>query len=70
MVHIKQTIDDNCVAAKTAMEIGFNGAETHGSDGPLTEQSLGSNTNEREGGSPEKRRAPYLGTVKVIVKSF
>jgi 2,4-dienoyl-CoA reductase-like NADH-dependent reductase (Old Yellow Enzyme family) len=53
VVRIKQTIDDYSVAGKTAMEIGFDIAETHGGNWHLTEQFLGSNTNERR--SPEKR---------------
>jgi 2,4-dienoyl-CoA reductase-like NADH-dependent reductase (Old Yellow Enzyme family) len=56
--HIKQTIDDYCKAARTAMEIGFDGVEVHGGNGYLPEQFLSSNINKREdayGGTPEKR---------------
>ena len=56
--HIKQTIQDYCHAAKTAMEIGFDGVEIHGGNGYLPEQFLSSNINKRNdsyGGSPEKR---------------
>ena len=56
--HIKQTIRDYCEAAKTAMEIGFDGVEVHGGNGYLPEQFLSSNINKRTdayGGSPEKR---------------
>lgn len=56
--HIKQTIRDYCHAAKTAMEIGFDGVEIHGGNGYLPEQFLSSNINKRTdsyGGSPEKR---------------
>ncbi|KAJ5665890.1 uncharacterized protein N7477_008338 [Penicillium maclennaniae] len=56
--HIKQTIRDYCNAAKTAMEIGFDGVEIHGGNGYLPEQFLSSNINKRNdsyGGSPEKR---------------
>jgi 2,4-dienoyl-CoA reductase-like NADH-dependent reductase (Old Yellow Enzyme family) len=56
--HIKQTITDYCRAAKTAMEIGFDGVEIHGGNGYLPEQFLSSNINKRTdsyGGSPEKR---------------
>ncbi|KAJ5567322.1 hypothetical protein N7535_006628, partial [Penicillium sp. DV-2018c] len=56
--HIKRTIDDYCKAAKTAMEIGFDGVEVHGGNGYLPEQFLSSNINKRQdayGGTPEKR---------------
>lgn len=56
--HIKQTIQDYCKAAKTAMDIGFDGVEIHGGNGYLPEQFLSSNVNKRTddyGGSPEKR---------------
>jgi 2,4-dienoyl-CoA reductase-like NADH-dependent reductase (Old Yellow Enzyme family) len=58
VAHIKQTIQDYCKAAKTAMEIGFDGVEIHGGNGYLPEQFLSSNVNKRTddyGGSPEKR---------------
>ncbi|KAJ5133760.1 Aldolase-type TIM barrel [Penicillium atrosanguineum] len=56
--HIKQTIKDYCDAAKTAVEIGFDGVEIHGGNGYLPEQFLSSNINKRTdsyGGSPAKR---------------
>lgn len=56
--HLKQTIRDYCNAAKTAMEIGFDGVELHAGNGYLPEQFLSSNVNKRTdeyGGSPEKR---------------
>jgi len=56
--HIKQTIQDYCRAAKTAMEVGFDGVELHGGNGYLPEQFLSSNINHRDdeyGGTPEKR---------------
>ncbi|KAM0475139.1 hypothetical protein ACHAPX_007273 [Trichoderma viride] len=56
--HIKKTIKDYCAAAKTAMEIGFDGVELHGGNGYLPEQFLSSNINKRTdeyGGTPEKR---------------
>lgn len=58
VAHIKQTIQDYCNAAKTAMDIGFDGVEIHGGNGYLPEQFLSSNVNKRTdqyGGSPEKR---------------
>lgn len=56
--HIKQTIEDYRRAARTAVEIGFDGVEIHGGNGYLPEQFLLSNTNQRTddyGGTPEKR---------------
>lgn len=56
--HIKQTIQDYCKAAETAMKIGFDGVELHGGNGYLPEQFLSSNINKRTdeyGGTPEKR---------------
>ncbi|KAK0763714.1 hypothetical protein N5P37_003097 [Trichoderma harzianum] len=56
--HIHKTIRDYCSAAKTAMELGFDGVELHGGNGYLPEQFLSSNINKRTdeyGGSPEKR---------------
>lgn len=58
VAHIKQTILDYCAAAKTAMEIGFDGVEIHAGNGYLPEQFLSSNVNKRTdeyGGTPEKR---------------
>lgn len=58
VAHIKQTIREYCAAAKTAMEIGFDGVEIHGGNGYLPEQFLSSNINKRTdeyGGAPEKR---------------
>ncbi|GLI75378.1 hypothetical protein PoHVEF18_003632 [Penicillium ochrochloron] len=58
VAHIKRTIQDYCAAAKTAMEIGFDGVEIHGGNGYLPEQFLSSNVNKRTdgyGGTPEKR---------------
>jgi 2,4-dienoyl-CoA reductase-like NADH-dependent reductase (Old Yellow Enzyme family) len=56
--HIQKTIADYCAAAKTAMDIGFDGVEIHAGNGYLPEQFLSSNINKREdsyGGTPEKR---------------
>ncbi|UKZ74368.1 hypothetical protein TrVFT333_002034 [Trichoderma virens FT-333] len=56
--HINKTIRDYCAAAKTAMELGFDGVELHAGNGYLPEQFLSSNINKRTdeyGGSPEKR---------------
>lgn len=56
--HIKKTIGDYAKAARTAIEVGFDGVEIHGGNGYLPEQFLSSNINKRTdeyGGSPEKR---------------
>ncbi|KAK8932361.1 hypothetical protein H634G_04828 [Metarhizium anisopliae BRIP 53293] len=56
--HITRTIGDFCDAAKTAMDVGFDGVELHGGNGYLPEQFLSSNANRRTdeyGGTPEKR---------------
>lgn len=56
--HITRTIGDFCDAARTAMEVGFDGIELHGGNGYLPEQFLSSNANQRTdeyGGTPEKR---------------
>lgn len=58
VAHIQRTIQDYCAAAKTAMDIGFDGVEVHAGNGYLPEQFLSSNVNKRTdqyGGSPEKR---------------
>ncbi|KAM0255595.1 hypothetical protein ACHAQJ_005599 [Trichoderma viride] len=70
--HIKQTIRDYCAAAKTAMEIGFDGVEVHGGNGYLPEQFLSSNTNKRTdeyGGAPEKRCKFVLDLMDELAKT-
>ncbi|KAI1412625.1 FMN-linked oxidoreductase [Hypoxylon sp. FL1857] len=55
---IKSTIQDFCKAARTALDVGFDGVELHGANGYLPEQFLSSNVNHRTdeyGGTPEKR---------------
>jgi 2,4-dienoyl-CoA reductase-like NADH-dependent reductase (Old Yellow Enzyme family) len=56
--HIQRTIEDYRRAARTAIDIGFDGVEVHGGNGYLPEQFLSSNINKRTdeyGGTPEKR---------------
>lgn len=56
--HIKKTIQDYCKAARTAMEVGFDGIEIVAHNGYLAEQFLSTNINKRTdeyGGSIEKR---------------
>ncbi|PYH97286.1 FMN-linked oxidoreductase [Aspergillus ellipticus CBS 707.79] len=70
--HIKQTIQDYCRVAKTAMDIGFDGVELHGGNGYLLEQFLSSNVNKRAddyGGTPEKRCRFVLELVDEVAKT-
>ena len=55
---IKETIQDYCRAARSALEAGFDGVELHAANGYLPEQFLSSNSNKRTdeyGGSIEGR---------------
>ena len=73
VAHIKQTIQDYCTAAKTAMEIGFDGVEIHAGNGYLPEQFLSSNINKRTddyGGSPEKRCKFVLELMEEVGKAI
>lgn len=69
--HIKKTIQDFCDAAKTAMEVGFDGVEIHCGNGYLPEQFLSSNANKRTdeyGGSPKKRCTFVLELMEEVAK--
>lgn len=71
--HIKQTIEDYRRAARTAMDIGFDGVEVHGGNGYLPEQFLMSNTNKRTdkyGGTPEKRCRFVVELMHAIAESI
>ena len=55
---IKQVIEEHRIAAKNAIEAGFDGIEIHGANGYLIDQFLRSNSNVRTdeyGGSQENR---------------
>jgi len=55
---IKQVIEEHRIAAKNAIEAGFDGVEIHGANGYLIDQFLRSNSNERTddyGGNKENR---------------
>ncbi|GJN75616.1 hypothetical protein PLIIFM63780_009171 [Purpureocillium lilacinum] len=70
--HIKKTIKDFCDAAKTAMDVGFDGVELHGGNGYLPEQFLSSNSNKRNdqyGGSPEKRCTFVIELMEALAKT-
>ena len=73
VAHIKQTIQDYCAAAKTAMEIGFDGVEIHAANGYLIDQFMRANTNTRTdqyGGSIENRIRFALQVVDVVAKEI
>ncbi|KAM6511878.1 hypothetical protein FALCPG4_016869 [Fusarium falciforme] len=70
--HIKKTIDDYRKAAKTAMEIGFDGVELHAGNGYLPEQFLSTNINKRTddyGGTAEKRCRFPLELMEELAKT-
>lgn len=46
-VDIREAIDEHALAAKYALEAGFDGVELHGGNGYLIEQFLNANVNER-----------------------
>jgi N-ethylmaleimide reductase len=55
---VKRTVGDFAVAARNAIDAGFDGVELHGANGYLVHQFLGTNTNLRTdqyGGSQENR---------------
>ncbi len=55
---IKEIVKDYAMAAKNAVDAGFDGVELHGANGYLVQQFLGTNTNLRTdeyGGSVENR---------------
>ena len=70
--HIKKTIQDYCKAARTAMEVGFDGMEIVAHNGYLPEQFLSTNINKRTdeyGGSIEKRCAFVLELMKELANT-
>ncbi|RMJ09891.1 hypothetical protein CDV36_010492 [Fusarium kuroshium] len=70
--HIKKTIDDYRKAAKTAMDIGFDGVELHAGNGYLPEQFLSTNINKRTdeyGGTAEKRCKFPLELMEELAKT-
>ncbi|GAD99350.1 12-oxophytodienoate reductase, putative [Paecilomyces variotii No. 5] len=71
--HIKRTIQDFCNAAKSAMQVGFDGVELHGGNGYLLEQFLSSNVNKRTdeyGGSPERRCKFVLDLMDALAETI
>ncbi|GLT94530.1 hypothetical protein SLE2022_122670 [Rubroshorea leprosula] len=66
---IKQVVDDFRIAAKNAMEAGFDGVEIHGANGYLIDQFLKDQVNDRTdeyGGSMENRCRFPLEVVRAI----
>lgn len=58
VTEIENTVHDFAVAARAALECGFDGVEIHGANGYLIEQFLSDNANRRNdayGGSPSRR---------------
>ncbi|MBC7798789.1 MAG: alkene reductase [Pyrinomonadaceae bacterium] len=67
---IKQIVKDFAVAAKNAIDAGFDGVELHGANGYLVQQFLGTNTNLRTdeyGGSFENRARFLFETLDAII---
>lgn len=70
---IKQTIEDYAVAAKNAINAGFDGVEAHGANGYLIDQFICSGSNIRNdeyGGSIERRAKFPLQVVDAICKTI
>ncbi|KAJ4324549.1 hypothetical protein N0V84_003828 [Fusarium piperis] len=70
--HIKKTMQDYRKAAKTAMDIGFDGVELHAGNGYLPEQFLSTNINKRTdeyGGTAEKRCKFPLELMEELAKT-
>lgn len=59
---VKQTVRDFAIAARNAIEAGFDGVELHAANGYLVHQFLGTNTNFRtdEYGGTDENRARFL----------
>lgn len=66
---IKQVIEEHRVAAKNAMEAGFDGVEIHGANGYLIDQFLRSNSNVRtdEYGGTKGNRIRLLTEITQVV---
>lgn len=70
---IKSTINDFVVAAKAAVEAGFDGVEIHGAHGYLLDQFLRTAANQRTdeyGGSQENRIRFMVETVQEVVNAI
>lgn len=70
---ISQVIKEFRIAAKNAIEAGFDGVEIHGANGYLLDQFLRSNSNKREdsyGGSKENRIKLLLEITKEVIEEI
>ncbi|KDN69454.1 putative NADH:flavin oxidoreductase/NADH oxidase [Colletotrichum sublineola] len=70
---MNRTIADFVTAARTAIEVGFDGVEINGGNGNLLDQFLHSNINKRTdayGGSPEKRAAFPLDLLSAVANAI
>ena len=70
---IDQAINEYAVAAKNAIEAGFDGVEIHGANGYLVEQFINTASNKRDdeyGGSIENRSRFAIEVTKAVVKTI
>jgi N-ethylmaleimide reductase len=70
---IAATIADFAVAARHAIDAGFDGVEIHGANGYLLHQFLATNANQRTdrwGGSPENRIRLTLEVTRAVVAAI
>ncbi len=70
---IKATVRDYAIAARRAMDAGFDGVEVHGANGYLLDEFLRSGSNHRTdayGGSPENRARFLLEAVEATVRAI
>ena len=70
---IKNVIEGFVVAAKNAVDAGFDGVEIHGANGYLIEQFLNPNVNKREdeyGGSMEHRSRFAIEVVQAVANAI
>lgn len=66
---IDRVVNDFALAAKNAIDAGFDGVEIHGGNGYLIDQFLRTNSNNRAdeyGGTPEKRIRFLIEIVKAV----
>lgn len=71
VAEIESTVADFALAARAAIDAGFDGVEIHGANGYLLNQFLSTNANKRTdayGGSPEKRAKIVLDIVDAVTK--
>ncbi|ORZ00110.1 hypothetical protein BCR43DRAFT_555630 [Syncephalastrum racemosum] len=70
---IKDVVQQHVIAAKRAIEAGFDGVEVHAANGYLLDEFINSSSNKRTdeyGGSIENRARIILETVEAVVKAI